>query len=544
MPNQRPSRVAALRDNLALQRRAFEVCKEAGMIGGQSPLATIKILRNVRVLGAVGAAIGNSATKFADTTAIIDERGEITYAELDASVNALANHLTGRGFKAGDGLAILARNHRGLPISIYAGAKVGARIVLLNTDFAGPQIREVASREGMDFLIYDDEYAQFLDGVEPPLGRLRAWADTPGVDTVEAVVAAGDPSTPKRPAMRSKLVVLTSGTTGSPKGAPRTEPKGLLPIAAILDKLNFRSGDVMELCAPMFHSLGMAFMLLGIGLGNTLVIRRRFDPIATLDSIERNGSTTMVAVPVMLARILDEGKDELASRDLSSIRGILAGGSQLGGELAERTQAAFGLVLHNLYGSTEVAYATMAQPADLAAAPDCVGKVCLGTVVRILDDRGNEVPAGATGRIFVRNAIPFDGYTGGGHKEVIDGLMSTGDVGHFDSEGRLFVDGRDDEMIVSGGENVFPREIEELLAHHEDVADVAAIGVPDEKFGERLRAFVVRREGADIGEDAIKDYVRARLARYKVPREVVFLDELPRNATGKILKRELKLIEV
>ena len=539
-----PNRISAIRDNLALQRRAFEVCKDAGMIGGQSPLATLKILRNVRVLGAVGAAISNSAGKFGDTTAIIDERGEITYAELDRSVNALANHLIGLGFKAGDGLAILARNHRGLPIAIYAGAKVGARIVLLNTDFAGPQIREVAGREGMDFLVYDDEYAPFLDGIEPRLGGLRAWADKPGDDTIEAVTTQGDISAPPVPSQRSKLVVLTSGTTGTPKGAPRTEPKGLLPIAAILDKLNFRSGDVMELCAPMFHSLGLAFMLLGIGLGNTLVVRRRFDPIATLDSIERNGSTTMVAVPVMLARMLDEGKEELASRDVSSIRGILAGGSQLGGELAERTQAAFGQVLHNLYGSTEVAYATMAQPADLAASPDCVGKPCLGTVVRIIDDAGKEVPTGATGRIFVRNAIPFDGYTGGGHKEVIDGLMSTGDVGHFDQHGRLFVDGRDDEMIVSGGENVFPREIEELLSHHEDIADVAAIGVPDEKFGQRLRAFVVRHEGAEIDADGVRDYVKSNLARYKVPREVVFLEELPRNATGKILKRQLKEIEV
>ena len=150
------------------------------------------------------------------------------------------------------------------------------------------------------------------------------------------------------------------------------------------------------------------------------------------------------------------------------------------------------------------------------------------------------MPRGQTGRIFVGNEMVFEGYTGGGGKEIIDGLMSTGDVGHFDADGRLFVDGRDDEMIVSGGENVFPREVEDLLADHEDVDEVAVVGVADEEFGQRLRAFVVPAPGAEPTGDELKDHVKANLARYKVPREVVFLDELPRNATGKVLKRELQ----
>jgi fatty-acyl-CoA synthase len=199
----------------------------------------------------------------------------------------------------------------------------------------------------------------------------------------------------------------------------------------------------------------------------------------------------------------------------------------------------FGENLYNLYGSTEVAWATIATPEDLRAAPGTAGRPPLGTVVKLLDSEGTEVPAGETGRIFVGNEMVFEGYTGGGGKEIVGGLMSTGDVGRLDPEGRLFVEGRDDEMIVSGGENVFPREVEDLLADHEAVVDVAVIGVEDEEFGHRLKAFVVTAEGAEVSEDELKAHVKANLASYKTPREIAFLDELPRNATGKVLKREL-----
>jgi acyl-CoA synthetase (AMP-forming)/AMP-acid ligase II len=225
--------------------------------------------------------------------------------------------------------------------------------------------------------------------------------------------------------------------------------------------------------------------------------------------------------------------------DLSALRVIAASGSVLPGELALKVMDRFGDVLYNLYGSTEVAWATIATPEDLRAAPGTAGKPPHGTVVKLLDEEGREVAPGETGRIFVGNEVAFEGYTGGGGKENVGGLLSSGDVGHFDPAGRLFIDGRDDEMIVSGGENVFPREIEDLLADHDAVDEVAVIGIADEQFGQRLKAFVVLVHGSTAGEDELKDYVKANLARYKVPREIAFLDELPRNATGKVVKREL-----
>jgi fatty-acyl-CoA synthase len=236
---------------------------------------------------------------------------------------------------------------------------------------------------------------------------------------------------------------------------------------------------------------------------------------------------------------MELGPETIARYDLSALRVVAMSGSALPGELATRAMDAFGDVLYNLYGSTEVAWATIATPADLRAAPGTAGSPPIGTVVKLLDDQGKEVPRGEPGRIFVGNEMMFDGYTGGGGKEIVDGLMSTGDVGHLDSAGRLFVDGRDDEMIVSGGENVFPREVEDLLADHEEIAEAAVIGVPDEEFGQRLKAYVVLSNGTSLDEGAVKDYVKQNLARFKVPRDVVFLEVLPRNATGKILKREL-----
>lgn len=516
------------------------VCLRSGMIGVELPHRLVLMVRAFERFGAFGGALSVAALRHGRRIGLIDELGALTFGELEERSNALANAWRERGLLPGDGVAILARNHRGFLDAFFAAAKCGARIVLLNTDLAAPQIREVVAREGTDLLVSDEEYTGMLDDVELRHGRWRAWAQTPGEDTLEALIATGKRSLPPRPEVRPKLVLLTSGTTGSPKGAPRSEPRTLAPLGGLLAKVPFRAREVTECCAPLFHALGCAHTLLAVALGSTLVVRRRFDPQETIDSVARNRATALVAVPVMLQRMLDLGDQARAGRDHSRLKIIFVSGSQLRAELCRRAMAAFGPVVYNMYGSTEVAFATIATPEDLVAEPACAGQVVHGAVVKILDEFGAEVPAGGTGRIFVGNAAQFEGYTGGGTKETIRGLMSTGDVGHFDDAGRLFIDGRDDEMIVSGGENVFPSEVEELLVRHGAVAEAAVVGVPDERFGQRLRAFVVLRAGKLLTGDEVKDFVRENLARYKTPREVVFLDELPRNPTGKVLKRQLQ----
>jgi fatty-acyl-CoA synthase len=515
------------------------LCLRSGMVGPELPHRVAQMLVGFERFGMLGGAVVAGAIRHGDRVALIDERGELTYKQLDSRTNAIANAWRKRGLEPGQGIAVLVRNHRGFLEAVFAAAKCGARIILLNTSFAGPQIREVATREGTDLLVFDDEYADTLEGVDPPHGRWRAWADERGDDTLDALVAEGSTKAPARPRESARVTILTSGTTGTPKGAPRATPRSLGLLGGLLSKVPFRAREVTELAVPMFHALGFAQAMVGIGLGSTLVVRRRFDPEQTLDSMARHQASALVVVPVMLRRLVDLGEDKIRERDLSQLRIIFISGSALGADLARRSLELFGPVIYNLYGSTEVAYATIATPEDLSADPGTVGKVVRGSVVKILGDDLQERPTSQSGRIFVGNLSQFEGYTGGGNKEMVKGLMASGDVGHFDENGRLFIDGRDDEMIVSGGENVFPAEVEELLSSHASIAEAAAIGVGDEQFGQRLRAFVVLRDGAELSEDDIKQYVKDNLANYKVPRDVVFVEELPRNQTGKVLKREL-----
>jgi fatty-acyl-CoA synthase len=360
-----------------------------------------------------------------------------------------------------------------------------------------------------------------------------------GAPTLDALIASGGEGNLKPPPDKPRFVILTSGTTGTPKGAQRSSPDGLGAVAALLDKIPFRSRETMMIAAPLFHSWGFFHFVISLPTASTMVLRRRFDPEQTLRAVQESRAQVLGVVPVMLQRILQLPEETLRRYDLSSLRIVSLSGSALPGELAVEWMDRFGDNIYNLYGSTEVAYATVATPADLRAAPGTAGRPPRGTVVRLYDEGGDPVPQGDVGRIFVGNEMSFEGYTGGGNKDAIDGLLSSGDVGHFDAAGRLFIDGRDDEMIVSGGENVFPREVEDLLADHEAVVEVAVIGVEDEEYGQRLKAFVVLAEGLEASEEDMKAHVKTHLAGYKAPREVEFIDELPRNATGKVLKKDL-----
>jgi fatty-acyl-CoA synthase len=292
------------------------------------------------------------------------------------------------------------------------------------------------------------------------------------------------------------------------------------------------------IAAPLFHAWGLGNFALALGLGSQTILRRRFDPEATLADVAEHHAQALVVVPVMLQRILELDPAIREKYDTRRLRVVAVSGSRVSAELSQRWMDAFGENLYNLYGSTEVATAAIATPADMRAAPGTVGRPPRGVRVRLLDHDGADVPPGEVGRVFVGNSMLFEGYTGGGDKDRVDGLAATGDLGRFDENGRLFIVGRDDEMIVSGGENVFPKEVEDALGRHPAVIEAAAIGVPDDDFGQRLRAFVALREPVD--EEALKAHVRAELANYKVPRDIVILDQLPRNATGKILKRELE----
>lgn len=551
-----------------VERGSAELHYAAKMFGAgafkiEPPQNVAAMLADIRRWGEFGMIPALNARRTPNGTAIIDDFGEMTFKELDDAAHSVANGLLEKGVKGGDGVAILARNHRWFLVALYGAARTGARIILLNSEFSGPQVKEVSEREGAKLIIYDDEYCEAVSKADPPLGKLRALGVNPDADQSSASASASGDEPSKstdetledfvsrhtgKPAPKatkhSSVIILTSGTTGTPKGANRSTPPTLAPIGGVLSHVPFKGGEVTALPAPMFHALGFLHATIAMMLGTTLVLRRKFKAAKVLEDIEKHKVTAIVVVPVMLSRILDalDGMDR--KPDLSSLRIVFVSGSQLGAEMAQRGLKALGPVIYNLYGSTEIAFATIARPQDLEKNPATVGPVVKGVKVKILDDDGNELPQGEVGRIFVGNFFPFEGYTGGGHKQIVDGLMSSGDVGYFDENGLLYVSGRDDEMIVSGGENVFPAEVEDLISGHPEVVEATAVGVEDKEWGHRLRAFVVKADGASIGEDEIKHYVREHLARYKVPREVVFLDELPRNPTGKILKRELRDMDV
>ncbi len=524
---------------------ASSVGTSARVLGGSGiirPIPPVALARMGKALKDWGTGPAGGFTAMAvrqpGRVGLVDERGSLTFGEMHRRSNALARALAERGVGEGDSVAIMCRNHRGFVDACLATAKLGADILLLNTAFAGPQLADVIDREGPTVVVHDEEFTELLAGARIDR-RILGWVDTDSsTESIDGLIPSYDDSDVDPPERHARIVILTSGTTGTPKGAPRSEA-GIGAAVSLLSRLPLRYGWRTHIAAPLFHTWGFAHLALSMLLGSTVVLRRRFDPEGCLQAVEDERCDSLVVIPVMLQRILTLPQETIDRYPLPTLKVTAASGSSLPGDLALEWMDAFGDNLYNIYGSTEVAYASIATPRDLREAPTSAGKPPWATVVKILDQQGREVPTGEAGRIFVGNGMLFEGYTGGGEsKEVIDGLMSTGDVGRFDDEGRLYVEGRDDEMIVSGGENVFPKEVEDCLARHESVVEVAAVGVDDDQFGKRLRVFVVVSEPpAERGRP--QGMGQANLARFKVPREIVFLDELPRNATGKILKREL-----
>ncbi|GGL31418.1 AMP-binding protein [Nocardia jinanensis] len=532
---------------LAEELKAYARLQQTGVLDLTRPRGVLRLAGNTRRYGAQASLIKKTARELPEGTAVIDERGPLTYRQLDEQSDALANALLACGLAPGAVVAVLARDHRGLLLTISAAGRAGLRLTMLNTGFGAAQLVEVIQREQAQVVLHDAEFAGRLEGLPADLPRFLTWTEPDHLagrpETIDELIAAADTTPPEAPRQPGGFVILTSGTTGTPKGAPRTTVTPLLS-AMLVDRIPFPRRGTILIAAPLFHAYPFGMWTVGVALGNRVVLARRFDAEATVRALAEHRAELLVGVPTMLHRILDLGPEIIGRYDLSALRAIVVAGSTLTPHLAQRAQDTFGEVLYNLYGSTEVAVATVAQPAELRRAPGTAGRapVMVHAVLYDNDDRLIDTP-NTKGRIFVRTGAPFEGYTDGGHKQIIDGHMSTGDIGHFDEEGLLFVDGRDDDMIVSGGENVYPLEVEHLLADHPGVADVAVVGVDDPEFGKRLRAVIVAAPGAALEPQAVRDHVKANLARHKVPRDVLFVEVLPRNATGKVVRRALQELD-
>jgi acyl-CoA synthetase (AMP-forming)/AMP-acid ligase II len=482
----------------------------------------------------------SAAARDPGRTALVDEAGELTYAELHERTDRLAAALIpdcrGRRLRVG----VLCRNHRGLVESLIACSKRGAEVVLLNTGLGPGQLNRVMRELWADIVIADAEFADLL-----PLGgrafrKVTAWPGEGGDGpTLEELIEATPVPGLEPPPTQGRIVFLSSGTSGRPKGARRPPRPGFVPLAAMLSRTPLRVGERMLIEAPLFHAWGYSSLQLALAMRGTVVLGRRFDPEQTLATVQRRSCTSLITVPVMLQRLLALPASTRAAYDISSLRVTAVSGSRLPGDLATAFMDAFPGDLCNVYGSTEAGWVSIATAADLRAHPDTAGRPASGAVVAILDAAGRPVRRGETGRIYAANGMRFEGYTGGVPVETRDGMLFMGDVGHFGDDGLLYVDGRADEMIVSGGENVFPSAAEDVIARLPQVREVAVTGVPDEEYGERLAAYIVTAPGARLDADTVRGHVRDRLARYAVPRDVHFRVHLPRNAMGKVVPHQL-----
>ncbi|WP_410631514.1 AMP-binding protein [Amycolatopsis sp. cmx-4-83] len=525
----------------ATKLRTAGILVRAGVL---SPARPDKLARQLQSLAQWGATVAGgyqaAAGRVPDEQALHDERNLRTFRQVQERSNRLANALSELGVSERDRIALMCRNHSAMVESFVAASKLGTDVVLLNTGLSAASVKDVLAEHKPSAVLADDEFAQTIANVPGDFARISTWPDADaGYPTVDELIHAA-PADPPKPVERpGRLVVLTSGTTGTPKGARRPTPKGLGSAAAILDRIPLRAGDRILVAAPLFHSWGLAAMQIGMALRASLALIRKFDAEETLRTIAEQKCDALFVVPIMLQRIMDLPERVRARYDLSSLRIVASSGSAMSGAFVTSFMDTFGDVLYNFYGSTEVSWASIADPADLRAAPTTAGRCLLGTRLAILDEDRKPVPPGGEGQIFVGNDMLFDGYTNGTDPARAADLMATGDVGYLDAAGRLFVTGRADEMIVSGGENVFPRPVEEALVALPGVHDAAVVGVADAEWGQRLAAYVVPRRGASLHAEDIRAYVHQRLARFAVPRDVYFVPDLPRNATGKILKRLL-----
>lgn len=517
--------------------------KEAG---ATDPMGLVALGRSLPWLLGRGPSLGivsrMNSIVLGDKPAIHDRSGTLTWKELEERANRAAHLLEEAGVSGGDRVALVLRNGREMIEITLAAQKLGVIACPLNTWAKPKELEAMLSNSDPSLLVYDTLHADQLEDVVHDLEIIAvgdADAALDGSLLYEAALAE-HPTTPPLPFTRNpgsaKVVIHTSGTTGTPKGAQRdSSAAGIGALANLLAVVPYRRDDVVLCPAPLFHSFGLATFTIAIALGATMVLPERFDAEESLNLIDKHRVTAASFVPVMIRRIVSLPEDVKDRYDPSSLRVVMASGSSLSEDLRRAAIDLFGPVLYDLYGSTEVGWVTIATPSDMSKHPQTVGKSVPGIDVAVLSEDGQRLPPGELGEIFVKSEVLFQGYTSGESKKVVDDYMTIGDVGRLDDEGYLFIEGRADDMVVVGGENIYPVEIEGVIENIDGVDEVAVVGVSDDEYGEALAAFVV----GSADPEQIKKVCEQELASFKVPRRIEVREDLPRTSTGKVIKREL-----
>jgi fatty-acyl-CoA synthase len=482
----------------------------------------------------LGTAVAAQAALQPHRRAVVDARGAVTWSELDARCSRLANTLLGLAAE-GSRVAFMLRNTREMIECYVACGRAGMVAAPVNTWSPGLEVRHVLATQQPAVIVADNEFADVLD--QAGVDATTLWVS--GDDGYEAAVASA-PARPPRVRGGTRIVTHTSGTTGRPKAAERdlaASAASLQVFLRLLEAVPLRRDDTVLIAPPLFHAFGQGLLAAALVLGQTVAVRPRFDPVDAVETAHREDVTVAALVPVMLARLID-----VDDRPPPRLRAVVVSGSALPTTLRDRAEARLGRVLYDLYGSTEVGFVAVAGPKDHERKPGSVGRPLSGMQAFAVDDNDRVLPPGEAGRLHVKTGFEFAGYTGGEDPPPqVDGATALGDTGYVDEDGYLYVTGREDEMVITGGENVYPTEVEAVLETHPDITESAVVGVGDEEYGQILHAFVVAGGGADVTEGDVIEHVRRHLSRYKTPRRVTFVDALPRDAVGKVRKRDLRV---
>ncbi|MEE8601139.1 AMP-binding protein [Euzebya tangerina] len=479
----------------------------------------------------LGFAIAFQAVTQPAEVAVVDDDGLLTWRELDLRVTRLSNVLLDHG-AAGGCAAFMLRNGRAAIEAYAAGGRSGLAPVPLNTWATASEIARILHMQRPAVLIVDLEFAELARTAVADLDEPPAIITVGERGTYETVLAAASSNAPFSRGT-GKVVIHTSGTTGAPKGAERTVGSSQLgALLGFVSKIPLRRADKLLVAPPLFHAFASGAVGAACLIGTTIVLSRSFDPASFEADVRRHEITAAALVPVMVRRVLQHDPPAPSS----GLRLLLTSGSAFSEGLRDAAQARWGEITYDLYGSTEAGWVSISTPEDFATRRGTVGKPGFGIRVRVADSNGTPLPPGEIGALEVQTGMEFSGYTGSdGHR----GAWQIGDLGYLDDDGYLYVTGRRDEMVISGGENIYPSEVEGMLDTHPDVIESAVIGVDDEEYGQVLWAYVA----GDLDTDTLAPWLRDRLSRYKVPKRFIHLDELPRNATGKLLKRKLRQAE-
>jgi fatty-acyl-CoA synthase len=479
---------------------------------------------------------------------VVEERA-YSFHEMNDRIDRIASALHANGVEPGDRILVMVKNRPEFVLLQIAADRLGCGAVSCSNRSAPRELEYMVNHSGAKAVLFDVDTAatvrEAMGGLRE-VGRERCISvggATDGFASLDACMA-GVREAPPRTREEGALLMYTSGTTGKPKGAVRRYGAGATAAAlAFIGETPLEMGEVHLAVCPLYHATAFGFVSFSYLLGSTVLVMREFRPEAFLAAVERYRVTTTAVVPTMLHRLVELGPEVVRRYDTSSLKAIFTGGAPLSAPLATEFMDLFGDKLFNFYGATETGVVTCASPADLRAAPGTIGRAVPGHDVRLLDEQGRACADGEVGELYVKSAMLIDGYHAdeeGTRASMREGYFSVGDLARRDARGYFFIDGRKRDMIISGGVNVYPAEVEGALHEHPAVAEAAVVGVPDPEWGERVRAFVALKPGAEADEDALKAHCRAWLTGPKVPRDFVFLAALPRNPTGKVLKRELR----